>query len=544
MSSTDLTCTQWLPGKIEAVDPFPFHGLAYRLKSNVNQLLLDPRDGRPHILMPAAYGSGLYGASEAHELHPYFATVSPALWDIGRPDPETTPEILAAGGKSLGRRLVDISNYHPARLGERTYQIRVISNRVGNTLRLLWSRRPGSGSVEFASFDVTTAFDIDWSTVRKESNGGLASSGIPAPTYSITPQDTSADGTRRLYGVALAGLSGSGGWATVMAGLIEVYLGIDPQTEQITASAAIIRKSGDLLGTYTKEATSSPRELIAVSEGYPSCAERSETRPVLSGDGTAGDNLIRHTRTGLVLGALYGAGYEIKYLTADYVESTVEAATHTRATWQKSKPDSTSSECIPWEPGAQPPEPPTVQHFTSRYRFDLTLRFGEHSVSGWLESNYTRDATRQKAGDPITDTATAIHTASCGYTTTVSGSGGTSWSPILALNNSGFDPGAVYLPRAVWRNSGATLALVSRRTFLSMATFANYSAGDIGEQSECWWHPLLTPSGAVGEVVKYPIQRTGAGTDPEFRYDAAYNPLTGDAVRDCDLPGVRVEGFI
>lgn len=530
--------SNWPVSKIEAVDPFPFHGLVYRIPPS-SSYRLDPRDGRPHIDMPPGYLLGALGANPG-TYHGYAAQQVGAVWDIGREDPETTPEIEAAGGKSLGRRLVNLSTFHPAHVGDRTLQVQVYGVRSGDTLQMYWQLATGGAAVMFAQYHVS-AFGIDWAAIRTESGLGLASQIVAAPSYSMRILDASPDGTRRLFGVTLAGNASTNGWATVMVGIVEVVLSADAETGDLQASASLIRTAADLMGNFTREASGVARSLRTINQGYPSCTLRYEAREV-PGEitGTDGHSLVRRTRTGFVVGALYDANANggIQYFTVNYVEVDERSATHTKADWAWMMPDSEDQACVAW-PGGGPPEPPRMQTSTHHYRFDLTLRYGEHEVGGWLDNTYARSATAPGTG-PITATTDSVRKASGGFEETITGAVSSGWDTITAYDNSDFDPSAVYLPRAVWRSSAALIALVTRRSWLSIAVFGDYYRGG----AECWWHPLLTPAGAVGEIVKHPIVVLGTGINPDFRYDAAYNPLTGEAVRDCDVPGWRVEGFL
>lgn len=532
--------SNWPVSKIEALDPFPFHGLVYRILPSFSYRL-DPRDGRPHINMPPGYLLGIIGANPG-TYHGYAAQPAGAVWDIGRPDPETTPEIEAAGGRSLGRRLVSLSTFHPARVGDMTVQVQVYGLNVSGTLQLYWQLATGGAAVMFAEYNVATAVGINWATMRTESTLGLASAVDASPSYSLRPLDTSPDGAKRLFGITLAGNAGTNGWATSMVGIIEVELRAHSETGELQATAELIRTAADLLGTYTRTASGVARTLRTVVQGYPTCRLSYEAREIPGQiTGTDGSSYISRSREGYVVGALYdeSAPGGIQYFTVNYTETDERAATHTKADWDWQMPDSEEKACVAWRGGA-PPEPPRNQTSSHHYRFELTLRYGEHEVGGWLDNTYARSATAPGTGGAITATTDSVRTASGGFKQVISGSGSSGWDTITAYDNSDFDPSAVYLPQAVWRSSGALIALVTRRSWLSIAVFRDYYRGG----DECWWHPLLTPAGAVGEIVKHPIVILGTGINPDFRYDAAYNPMTGEAVRDCDVPGWRVEGYL
>ena len=532
--------SDWLFGRVEAVDPLPFHGLVYTVPPS-RVTMLDPRDGRPSIQVPPAYGLG--SSDNQGRLHSYFALRDGVLWDIGRPDPETPPAIEAAGGRCLGRRLVNITQYHPARLADRTRQLQVRATLSAGVLTFYWHERNVGSETGFASYSLGD-FGVDWNTVRVEESGGLAKDKVATPSVAARALDASPDGTRRLFGITLGGLAGTNGWATSMVGIVEVVLSADAETGAISAAATTLRTATDLLGTLTRDYGGIARTLTGVGTGYPACRTDYVAREIPGQvTGTDGYSSRYIRRTGYVVGALYDpAGADgIRYLTVDYEEVDQETATHTKASWDSSKPNTEGGYCEPWPPGTAPPEPPREQTWSQFYRFDLTIRYGDYHTSGWLQAEWSRSSS-QPAGGELSYSGTSTRTASGGFSNTVSSSGtgdGASWIVITALSNAGWDSSAMYLPRAVYRSHDVMLALVSRRSFLSMAVYRHLD-GDPGG----WWHPLVTPSGVVGEIVEYPIVRFGTGLTPNFGYGAAYNPITGEGLRNCDVPGWQIEGYL
>lgn len=84
--------------EIEAIDPYPYHGLAY---SEAQLRWLQPSGARPRIPFPSI--------APAPSPAPSFQPLGDAaVWDVGRPDPPFSEQLYAAGGESLGRRLVPV----------------------------------------------------------------------------------------------------------------------------------------------------------------------------------------------------------------------------------------------------------------------------------------------------------------------------------------------------------------------------------------------------------------------------------------------------
>ncbi|OLU22938.1 hypothetical protein BVH03_22065 [Pseudomonas sp. PA15(2017)] len=527
----------WPPSAITAIDPLPYHGLVYTTEVSP-QIMLDPMDGRAPVPMPPFYSLYL---GNYHRMADYSAMQDGFLWDIGMPDPPPNAQIEAAGGKLLGRRIVGGGLHLPVRLGEVTRHLFVFGIVSDELLR--FEAQPRGGVSRTLTQVPLADVQLDWSKTAIEYDGSLASRMMPVPRYGLNTLDISPDGTRHLFGVSLAGLADTAGWATTMVAIIELVLSLDDQGE-VKGAATIRRTAAELLGSYSFTVNSNLQRLTSVSDGYPSCTSHPDVqdRP----DETTGDNGSRgweDRRTGVVVGAVF-AGNDIDYITASYSAVRAETITTTTDSYQWGKPNAESGTCEPWQPGEAPPIPPTRQRYTFNYRYELAFSFKGASIDVWMESDEVVTLT-QEAGQAATGTSAAVDRASAGLHHELEEPMTMSTLRSLDKLNPRDDAGLIYLPAALWDRNYYTVSAVVRRNWVSLATFESYSqTGQPGWRT--FWGPLLTPLGVVGETTEHPIRTTsGPGSlVPSFIYNAAYNPITGQAVRDCDMPGRTIAGFI
>ena len=527
--------SNWPPRKVDGIDPCPFHGLVYEREAG-RDLVLDPRDGRAPVALPATYGLGSSGS--APEFAPYVARQDGALWDIGRADPPVMPGIQAAGGKALGRRMVRLDAPRPVRLGDRTYQIEVSAEARDGEVSVYWARK-GSPTQLISTWPVS-AFGINWADCLFESTRGPAS--LATPLWGVRIQDATADGARALVGVSLGALGQA--MANSLVGLIEVVLSLDVHGA-IQAAATLVHTAGTLLGTATVSVASDVRGLGMQASGPGGCAI---SYPLIyepyNTTGWAGTNTVVTERTGFAIGALYHGG-GIELIRCDYRDELEITANMSKGDWQIYRPVTEDGVvyCEQWPDGA-PPQPATMQTYARRQKFEVTLRFAGYSMSGHVEVNTTTSLSG-RGGDgyaPITGTSTTIESATGGYgdEQTVSGE----WPNFIQLGKPGVpdDTGKTWLPAPVWRDIGPRLSLVSRRNVASLGVFARYPSTPT--TTEFWWLPVLTPTGVQGSAIKSPVRVTDPGGNG-FAYWIAYSPITGEAVRGCDVPAARsFEGFI
>ncbi len=527
----------WPPSAITNIDPLPYHGLVYTLEGNP-QVMLDPMDGRAPVPMPAFYSMYL---GEGRRIADYAAQQNGYLWDIGMPDPRPNAEIEEAGGKLLGRRIVGAGNHLPVRLGELTRHLFVYGTLFEGQIRLQVQPRGGVGRI--LTQIPLSEVEIDWSKAAIEYDGSLASRQMPEPRYSVGKLDISPDGTRHLFGVSLAGLADTAGWATTMVAIIELVLSLDDQGE-LKGSPTIRHTAAELLGDYTFTVNSNLGRLTGVASGFPSCTMQPEVQNFPNeSSGNDGARGWESKREAVVVGAVYGDD-GIDFITADYVDQRQETITTTTSPYQYGTPNEELGVCEPWQPGQSPPMPPTRQTVNRVYRYELTFKFRGSSINVWMSSERSVSLTKPGSG-AATGTTTAIDSASAGLARSLEGAVTQNSLDSLDKINPRNDGGLIYLPAALWATNYYTVSAVVRRNWVSLATFESYSqTGQPGYKT--FWGPLLTPLGVAGETTEYPI-RTASGSGslvPNFIYNAAFSPLTGQAVRECDMPGRTIAGFI
>lgn len=525
-------------GVIQAVDPYPFHGLVYRnTGSNVD--MIDPMDGRPAFPLPTRI------SPVPREMHSDFPKVDGMLWDIGRPDPPVTPEILARGGLSLGKRIVEGSNL-PTRLGERTYQLRVDSNTSGGMLQLWWSRAGFTGNTVFATINEDD-FGLNWDVMADEVTGELLKDANPSfptrPGFVVTQLDASPDGVRRLLGVVCPGFTtgivgNQLGWDRFLVGIIEVTLSIT-ELGQITGAVEILRTASQLLGTVTRTHSQDIKRLVGVNEGYPTCERSYEAQEFpLELTGYLGTRNRVRERTGRVIGALY-AGEGIEYFTLDQRYDAAVTASMSRGSHSTGTPVDPESGA-PYCEGPGDPAPDAMQDYVEHIERSSTIRFGAASVTASITFNRactaSGDGGYSGALNPVTGTATTTLTNSAGGSSTSS----VATTVFQVIDKQGFvdPPGVVYAPAPTLQRNGYLIALIERRGWRSLVIVDGYSGAGTYPG---WWLGMLTPAGVKGDTVAHPVAAVSGAI---FLYAAAYNPMTGQHARECDLPGRTVLGWI
>lgn len=526
-------------GVIEAVDPYPFHGLVYRnIGSNVD--MLDPMDGRPAFPLPARI------SPVPRELHTYAPKVDGMLWDIGRPDPPVTPEILARGGSSLGKRLVEGSNL-PTRLGDRTYQLRVDSYTSGGMLQLWWRRVDYTGTNVFATIN-EDEFGLDWATLADEGSGELIKDTYigyeTRPGFVTSQLDVSPDGTRRLVGVLCPGnlvglVSARRGWDAFLVGIVEVTFSLD-ELGGIQASAQILRTSSQLMGTVTRSFSQSIKRLVGITDGYPICEQRFEPQEFpLELTGDLGTRHRLQQRTGRVIGALY-TDDGIEYFTLDQRYETDLVASMSRPPRSTGTPID-PEEGAPYCEGPGEPLADAHQSVTDSVERSMTITFGGASISASTTWQQTTVASGDGgfSGDrtPVSGTRTTTITCSAGGARTNS----VTIDRFETVEKRGFvdSPGVVYAPAPTLQvDSNYSIAIIQRRGWKSLLIVDGYSSPGTHDG---WWLGMLTPAGVKGDTVAFPV-RSVAG--PAFLYGAAYNPMTGQYARECDMPDRTISGWI
>lgn len=231
-----MTCEAYWPSPlwIEAFDPYPWHGLVYQQADN---RWLQPSEGRPAVPLPPSPLS-------FQEFPNYLA--DPALWDIGNPDPPYSQCLYDAGGESLGRGLLRVTDTE-TRVGGVTRKLDVRwSAEYGRTgeLRLV-EDGVVVASTPYDQQDVTAGVNILTSPYGGDFNT------MPGPLdFGVTRQiDRSADGTRRLITHSNSYTSPAGRQYFIV-GVVLVTIG-QAEDGSLTLTYAVAATTSECLGAHT-----------------------------------------------------------------------------------------------------------------------------------------------------------------------------------------------------------------------------------------------------------------------------------------------------
>ena len=522
-----------LLGTVQQGDPHPWHGMVFRARGAGAIRMIDPLDGRP----PAPY--------------PYFTSpedyspqVSGALWDIGRDDPPPTPQIEAAGGKALGRRVVGPGAYGrmPARLGDMPRPVYLIGTWNDATARLDFMASLGSwagGGMDLQTFASFSLADLGASpaSLRDETGGPLLRYSYSRVTATARWCDSSPDGTRRLYSVHLNGSDDVvDSWGGMVIGIVEVQLAwVD---EQLSATASIVRTAPQCLGSYSHSYYSTLRAYGWESVGSPDdpngalCGSRfvkGDAHPDVM-NASIGVSGYTRTTTGVVLSAIYSAG-QIRFMTCDVVHQRDDEADASGGDWLGSRQN---GQCV------VEPRPPTVTVTggrTVRHRIEISLN--GHTVNNeWVYASQNTLVIDRE----LNENGQWVEVYSGSGTSTVSvdgvileqlpgGAGG-------YISRWGWPtPTGLIVPyRATLSGTDFGLAMTEDSTRFGGTKWAGCLAQSRAGQP-VWVGPLLHPGGVQGSwVQKPPDDLTG--------YGAAICPLTGSAVRSVDRQDIYIEGFL
>lgn len=510
--------SRWPLCRIEAIDPYPFHGLVYRLLGGGDELI-DPGDGRePFVRAEVTFNS------------PYLMPIGPerdaALWDIGKPDPPPGEVITEAGGTSLGRRLVAVGDTMPTRLNDRTYQLQVSALRVtGGTQMVLGLK--GEVAEEF-DFIPDSAFGLNLSGLYTENGVSISESAVADIT--LQPQHVTPDGTRRLFIARVAPVTPSSAWVETPIGFVEVVVSQDEEGE-IQAVASVIKGAAECLGTFTAGGTNDVKRSRAVDGGAP-CEVVYELVPQdFPFVGVAGSTHRATARSGLVTGALYVDGV-VRYFTLDVETEYSESATFSRSGYT-GVPDFDEEGGYTCDFDGVDTSPPISRTNSLTITESMTMHFNGHSVTAGRTYNQEASGT-EDPGTPGSLTGTFS------WTSVLAGSTASASSDLssMALMNLGWvfeggPPGGAQVMPTVAELRESSFRLVR---FQAMRTYQGFAVL-LSDEFDGRQSPMLHPGGVHGEWEDITPIRTELAVP---LYDAAYNPITDQAIRACDLPGDHV----
>ena len=503
-----MTCdAQWdWPLEIEALDPYPFHGLVYSEigPSGASQVMLQPSGGRPPILRPARPVTNFFGPS-------YSPLLESSLWDVGMPDPPPSDCLWAAGAESLGRTILAVV--------EPQIRVNGVTRRV-NVSRVdddgLHQLRDVDSGQQLATFAVTAAMVFSGKTQLRDPRSGQMRP-LGAPVLGVI--DRSPDGTRRLYRTVASGTSAFGGTFAYYAGVIELQISAD--TDWNWSVEVIVRADLDqCLGQYSYyRAASINRTTISRVTGQLEFEAMPPNEAVSSVDGNlyTGSLVEIVTRTGRIVSAWFGPDGAVQYMRADYEYEITDFSDPSGSFWIQT-PDWSADR---WLISRQRREQIPVRLYTDTHELRLTydetftaqtdVNWNSEGIPfGFRASQHTRGIINTPAQ---WSTSTNISNPSSPGINTMS---------IAAL---GARPDVPHSPDEI-------AVLTNQVRFRQANTESQQVRGFFiqGLNLATWLTPVLSRSGVVGALT--PITPSAVGGNPER---ALYNPLTNETARAIDL---------
>lgn len=515
---------------IEAIDPYPFHGVAYYNGTPPFQRL-DPRDGRAVIQLPTK-----------PDRSQYFPSISPDrsgfLWDIGREDPPVTPLIEAAGGKSLGRRIIRSragDQRYPVRFGEKTRLLTIgLIGQFGQTyeLRLI---NVDDGSV-LASVPVAE-FGLDMTTVV--TYGGTWSPGQQVG-YSPLVYDCSADGRRTLWGIVATHIHPNPRWDEFTCGVVESVLGLD-EAGNLTATLSVLKTFPDCVGSFASTVESNVTDFNDGSDGGPpSCVITYSLAPIdteFRRFGIGGRTLVELEWDGFIIGGIY-TDTGIEYFRFRHYQRDEHIATASRAANHGTyNPDTESCEYT-----TQTPLSLGLERNVD-YELSCTLGGATTSCAYSYQSVNSGTETREPptAGDYSGTWADSL-TVTGASTRERTGTNSLRYPSSKWIEHlpQFYDPSKVYSPPSItqWHggNGDPAIGFSFGRSWALCFSVSEWDG--VAESVHLGFAmPVLTPDGLKGSTRAARIyEQVSEYGVHKLKHSAAYSPLTRDAIRECDLP--------
>lgn len=517
---------QWpYPLTIEAVDPYPFHGLAY---IDGGGDWLDPMDGRDRIPLPALPGFD-------SQWNRFLPKINSALWDIGKPDPPQTAGLIAAGGLSIGRKLMALEPVFVARVAG-----------VSRRLSLEWFgigrfelRDVDSGDL-LASLEIDTDLVFDGETLITNQDNQFDI--VLATSTQLSLLDIAPDGRELLVGLQATYYSAA---TTINTScfVAVLVLGITESAGVYGLNYSVAAGLLDCLGALTIERESDRYNyaLNASTGEVTPAAIPPDTNTLEAGRGGYqvphfGSFTEGWSRTGQIIGGFFaGGGVEfLRFDTSWQAETTGTASLETELGGSSYRVKRLISSAT------------RTQTSAMRLHRGLAEVTGEYSyaVLGALDYlyNYELSGSFDDADFTFTTdieesaTELADEVRDTEFTQTGSLINAASFADAYVLAGSPLDPGKIYAPARppfpgllqTWlclTGSTKAMALASART----------------DTDVCAVSGALTPAGTAGTWV------AGTGYNPTLRRVVsvvAYNPMTGQVARAVDMPSRTITGWL
>lgn len=528
-----------VPFEIEAIDPYPYHGLVY---TEGDVQWLEPGGGRPRIELPS-----LSNVPTPRPGPRYAPLESSAVWDVGHPDPPVSPHLYALGGTSLGRRLVATAD-SLTKLPQSG--LRALALSFDGEEIYLRDVTPGQIEKTVASAQVPTSAILSGIT---ELVNPYTGNSFEVHLATMDELDRSADGRRRL--VAFRWSNGTG------ANLVTFYVGV--AVVEITESAAgdlslditITATANDCLGvtSYDRESDLfwwSPAgrgDDIPPDSGVPIGVN-------VSGEIAVGSFLEEHAVADVIIGA-YLDGDNVRYFYAD-VEVREDQSSDTSGShiinadgdsyfmhWEVSKTRVTDGEITLRNSGGGEVSVHFHRTITSTLSATNNNRvpgYAENFYVGSYSINSSATMTGLPADQDSQDTVIDERPGEAGAILRLG-------QDAVAIRDIGgaIPSGARIAPRRIEvgrisANRGDYARATESDTRCSKTKgLVIYERGDGVPERPARVPPTISPSGVHGTMAVIPPG--GGGTYPAR---ALYNPLTDQVARAADYPDRYLNGWI
>lgn len=546
------------PLSIEAVDPYPWHGLVY---VDASQQWLIPDNGHPPRSLPNPPNVSSFSFSEL-----YRGRKDGALWDLGLPVPPFSQCLDDVGAESRSVRLLDI--------GSGLISVNGVLRRVG--IRVKAAGEPGERELydfeysgpgnppALAEFEIPSSILSGYAVLRHPYGGNDIGLGVGGIVHQF---DRSPDGSRRLYGLVGSYVRGSVTYAFYY-GVFEIVISADEDWNW-SVDVVVIAAAADCIGGYSYNWDENaylsgidPADGQVVSRRYAPSDPASYTVPA-GWDGEL-PLLLRYFRTGwieysishsgVVLGGWYKPDGSVELVRMNYSYHWLDVSDIDGSYAEKETPDS------------------DFYNF-ARYRgrrecnrsMDITISSGSYSKS----YNYSLDFVQVMnldtvsrdviEGERMAGTVKRDVTESVGgllnvrdetFTYTSEPPVNIPFSPQHVYSTVPRDAAGMYAPFAIAARPELSQAwdfidikpatTECRKAFGLVATNRRDSGAD--PWSEALITGLLTPAGAQGGDFHIP----SFAARPASAYEEAYyNPMTGELARVVDYPaGISISGWI
>jgi hypothetical protein len=517
---------QWpYPLTIDAVDPYPFHGLAY---IDGGGDWLDPMDGRARIRLPALPGFDSQWTR-------FLPKINSAIWDIGKADPPQTAGLIAAGGLSLGRKLMALEPVFVARVAG-----------VSRRLSLEWF---GIGRFELRdaeSGDLLATLEIDTDLVFDDqtliTNQDNQFDIVLATSTQLSLWDIAPDGRELL--IALQATYYSAATTLNTSCIVAVLvLGITESAGLYGLNYSVAAGLLDCLGVLTIERDSDRYNyaLNFITGEVTPAAIPADTNTLEAGRGGYqvphfGSFSEGWSRSGQIVGGFFaGGGVEfLRFDTGWQAEVTGTASLETELAGSSYRAKRLISSAT------------RTQTSTMRLHRGLAEVTGEYSYAllGNLDYQYNYELSGSFDDADFTfttdieESATELPNEVRATEFTQSGSPleAGSFADAYVLAGSPLVPGKIYAPaRPPFPGLLQTWLCQTGSTKAMALASANTGSG------VCAVSGALTPDGTAGDWEE------GTGYNPTLRRVAsvvAYNPMTGQVARAVDMPARTITGWL